>query len=199
MTSPRKPPGRPTTPTDPDLIAWAVGEMAKGRGSREVAKEASAMGYPVAHMTVVRWHKKAQEGQATPAKPASAAPPNPLATALAEKRAKAEAQAAAQPPAPTPITEEELDQVLGEVLANARTMFTNARGVNDAHAQKALAQITAIADLQRKREAKREQAAGMISFSREELNAAASSLVERVINPLRARAGLPPLGTEDLI
>lgn len=178
MTSPRKPPGRPTTPTDPDLIAWAVGEMAKGRGSREVAKEAEGMGYPVAHMTVVRWAKKAQEGQAAPSKPASATPPNPLAQALAEKRERAAAQAAAQPPA----LEIDATDTLGTLRALAADMLRQASAEKLSNPKLSATLTRSASDVMNtiaRVEKTTAEASDLIRFSRKELHDGAVAALER--------------------
>lgn len=199
-------PGRPTVPTDPDLIAWAVGEKAKGRTSREIAKEAERMGYPVAHMTVERWWKKSQEAgeqaadrpegqrstsspigapgesparfQAPVAPPPPAPPPNALAQVLAEKRERAAAQAAAQPPAP----EIDASDTLGTLRALAADMLRQASAEKLSNPKLSATLTRSTSDVMNtiaRVEKTTAEASDLIRFSRKELHDGAVAALER--------------------
>ncbi len=68
--------GKPE-PIDPAAKAYAVAEVAKGRGLRDVAEELVSLGYKCSHMKVQRWCDDAKAQPAAPPTPDTPALPPP--------------------------------------------------------------------------------------------------------------------------
>lgn len=105
-------------PPDPDVVAFALQQVAAGRSWADVAKELTETGYKYTPGAIGAWVRKARAAKAV-ASTLAVAPavqlPNALAVAIAERQA-------AQPP-PEPI---DTDDTLGTLRALAKNMLLQA-------------------------------------------------------------------------
>ncbi len=62
-------PRKPSAEFKAQAKAFAIAEVAKGRGVRDVASELAELGVPVSHMTVHRWAQAAAPAQGVASKP----------------------------------------------------------------------------------------------------------------------------------
>lgn len=188
---------------DPDVVAFAIQEQAKGRSCRDVQRELAQLGYKVTYVTVAKWARDAKAGKRpTPAavdqavkNEESSKQASSLAAALTARQA---AQAAQPPPAPSPTANPD-DHIatLRELYNYVMGLAAEAKQVSGPGAARMVAQhmtqATALLESIRKAEEAEVADADMLKFPREAVQRATRSILEKIVNPMRARDGMAPI------
>jgi hypothetical protein len=176
------------TKYDPEAVAYAVAEVAKGRSYREVAEELVGLGVDVSHMTVKRWSqaKKDDGGSIPPADSTGASvaagdgewvaePVKSVARKIRQRGGGGVAKAAPPPPElepPTPADPESFDYeatllgMLRDAQAEAKA-FTAAS--NPKAAQTAMRRASELMKVLAQSEKRKPADPDVLSFSRKEI------------------------------
>lgn len=163
---------------EPEAIAYAVAEVAKGRGTREVAEELAELGVEVSHMTIARWCKA----------PPPEVPATPAVSSALTDRLRARQAPPAEPPPEVPAEdpdaafdfEASLQRMIREAEreAKAHDLASNPRG-----AQAAMRRASEMMKVLAQSEKRKPADPDVLTFSRTEIErgfADATDLLERL-------------------
>ncbi len=173
-------------PPDPQLVAYALELRGQGHSLRDVAKKLAEIDCPVSYATIGNWERKA----AAAGKPDAPRRPN-LSQSLADRKPPA---AGTTSPAFANIGD--LRSVFQELLDQSVADAARTRGNNDKWSSAAQSRAVELAGHLRQIDKLAAEDKAMIKVSARDLADAYTSLIERVINPLLAREGRPPLPVE---